>query len=100
MGICKVETIITNCFSAASVSGTGTGVGAFIGFVDAAPSSITKCIGWNASLAFFGGAKDGVDTSAITGNYAGTEGTITAKAIELGWSSDIWDFSGDTPKFK
>lgn len=100
MGICKVEAIITNCFSAATVSGTGTGVGAFIGFVDAAPSSITKCIGWNASLAFFGGAKDGVDTSAITGNYAGTEGTITAKAIEFGWSADIWDFSGDTPKFK
>lgn len=100
MGICKVEASITNCFTAANVSGTGTGVGAFIGYVDAAPTSITKNIGWNASSAFYGGVKDGVSTDAITGNYAGNEGTISAKAKELGWSADIWDLSGDTPKLK
>lgn len=100
MGVCKTGATITNCFAASTVTGTGTGVGAFIGYVEVAPASITKCIGWNASLGFFGSAKDGVSTEAITGNYAGNEGTISAKATEFGWSTDIWDLSGETPKFK
>lgn len=105
IGAGKGGATITNCYTAAAVSGTGTGVGAFIGYVDYDPAKIaapnvTKCIGWNASLPFFGAAKDGLDTSTITGNYAGAEGTISAKATEMGWSADIWDFSGDTPKFK
>lgn len=100
MGICKAGATITTCFTAASVSGTGTGVGAFIGNVDAAPASITKCIGWNATLEFYGAVKSGVSTEKIASNYAGTEGSISSQATTLGWSTDIWDLSGDTPKFK
>ena len=100
MGICKVGGDIKNCYTMAVINGTSTGVGAFIGYVDAAPASITKCIGWNATLAFHGAVKDGVSTEAITGNYAGTEGSVSAKAVEMGWSADVWDFSGDTPKLK
>ena len=100
MGICKGGATITNCFAASAVSGTGTGVGGFIGTVDAAPTSITKCIGWNATLPFYGSIKTaGIDAN-ITGNYAGAEGTISAQATTLGWSTDIWDLSGDTPKLK
>lgn len=100
MGICKGGATITNCFTAASVSGTGTGVGAFIGNVDTAPTSITKCIGWNATLEFYGTVKSGVSTDTITGNYVGKEGSISSQATTLGWSTDIWDLSGDTPKLK
>lgn len=100
MGICKAGATITNCFTAASVSGTGTGVGAFIGNVDAAPASITKCIGWNPTLEFYGAVKSGVSTEKITDNYAGTEGSISSHATTFGWSTDIWDLSGDTPKLK
>lgn len=99
-GICKGGNTMTGCYEASTVSGTGTGVGAFIGYVDTAPTSVTKCIAWDASLGFHGGVKsEGLDAK-ITGNYAGTEGTISSQATALGWSTDVWDLSGDTPKLK
>ena len=100
LGICKGGATIECCYEAASVTGTGTGVGAFIGYVDTAPSSITKCIAWNGSIDFYGALKSGVDDTAITGNYKGTEGTISSQAAALGWSTDIWDLGGDAPKLK
>ena len=100
LGICKGNATIECCYEASSVTGTGSGTGAFIGIVDAAPISITKCIAWNGTLNFYGALKSGVSDSAITGNYAGTEGTISSQATALGWSTDIWDLSGDAPKLK
>ena len=100
VGICKDNNTITNCYEAATVSGTGTGVGAFIGKVDSAPISVTKCIAWNASLEFYGALKSGVDDSVITNNYTGTSGTISSQATTLGWDGSIWDLTGSVPTLK
>ena len=100
IGIGKGNNVIANCFEASTVSGTGTGVGAFIGYLDVAPTSITGCIAWDAALPFFGGIKsEGLDATA-TGNYVGTSGTISSQASALGWSTSIWDLTGDIPKLK
>lgn len=100
MGICKGGATITNCYEAAAVSGSGTGIGAFIGYVDTAPTSITKCIAWNGGLSFYGALKsEGID-STITGNYSGNAGTISSQANTLGWDSSIWDLSGTEPVLK
>lgn len=40
------------------------------------------------------------DMVPVTGNYHGTEGTISAQAKALGWDESIWDLSADTPKLK
>ncbi|MBR5925109.1 MAG: hypothetical protein IKZ60_06550 [Bacteroidales bacterium] len=91
---------VTSCYANASVSGTGTGVGAFIGWVEAAPTSVTKNIAWNDTLPFRGAVKDAVDESAITGNYYGTSGTISSQATTLGWDGSIWDLTGSVPTLK
>lgn len=100
IGICKANTTVSSCYEAATVNGTGTGVGAFIGYVDAAPTSYTKNIAWNGTRAFYGGIKDGVDDTTITGNYTGTSGTISSQATTLSWDPTVWDLSGSTPTLK
>ena len=100
VGICKDNNTITNCYEAATVSGTGTGVGAFIGKVDPAPISVTKCIAWNASLGFYGALADPSYASVITDNYTGTTGTISSQATTLGWDGSIWDMTGSVPTLK
>ena len=89
IGISKGGTTVKCCYENGTVSGTGTGVGAFIGKLDVAPTAITKCVAWNASLPFFGVKTDGVDESTITDNYTGTEGSIYSQAVALGG----WDFT-------
>ena len=104
VGIEKAGTTVTNCYEASSVTGTGTGVGAFIGFVDATPTSVTSCIAWNNTLPFWGEVQVvesvPISTDTITGNYIGTSGTVTSQAQGLGWSTDVWDFSGSVPVLK
>ena len=91
---------ITCCYEASTVTGTGTGVGAFIGLLNVAIKSMTKCIAWDSTLSFYGAIKTAGMDANISDCYTGTEGTISAKAQALGWSADIWDFSGDQPKLK
>lgn len=98
IGIAKGLIIVKNCFASGEVTGTDAKTGIFAGSVDVNTAAISSCIGWNATLPFAGAIKEG--SEEVKNNYAGAEGTITAKAIELGWSADIWDFSGDTPKIK
>lgn len=100
LGIGKGNNTITSCYEAATVTGTGTGVGAFIGYQDAAETSVTKCIAWNGSLSFYGKLKDAVDDSTITGNYTGTSGTISAQATTLGWDDSVWDLTDSVPTLK
>lgn len=64
------------------------------------PAPVVKCTGfvaWNLSDRQFCFPYGSV---ALTGNYYGTEGTVSSQAQALGWSSDIWDFSGDMPVLK
>lgn len=88
------------CFANGTVSGSATSVGAFIGGVTAVPTSVTKNIAWNGSLLLVG-SDGGLDIStAITGNFCGTSGTISSQATTLEWDTDIWDLSGDVPVLK
>ena len=59
--------------------------------------SCSGFIAWNVSNWAFCYPADAVPT---TGNYYGTEGTVSSQAVTLGWSTDIWDLSGDEPKLK
>ena len=98
IGIAKGLISVKNCFASGEVTGTDAKTGIFAGSVDVNTAAISNCIGWNATLPFAGAIKEGSED--VKDNYAGAEGTISAKATEMGWSSDIWDFSGDVPKLK
>ena len=90
-GICNKNVTIKWCYSSGSISGTGSPIGAFAGKVAGdATTHINSCIAWNSSLEFAGATAGSED---ISGNYAGTEGTLAAKAAELGWDPEIWDFA-------
>ncbi len=91
---------ISCCYEACTITGTGTGVGAFIGLLNVAIKSMTKCIAWDSTLSFYGAIKTAGMDANISNCYYGTEGTISAKAQALGWSADVWDFSGAEPKLK
>ena len=101
LGFSRGGITVKNCYENGTVSGTGTSIGAFIGQVTVAPTSITKCIAWDASLPFYGGIVEGVDDSTITDNYTGNSGSIYDQAVALGG----WDFTNTwttdpTPKLK
>ena len=98
IGIAKGLIVVKNCYAAGEVTGTNANTGIFAGSVDVNTAAISSCIGWNASLPFAGAVKDG--SAEVKDNYAGAEGTLSAKATEMGWSADIWDFSADMPKLK
>jgi hypothetical protein len=42
----------------------------------------------------------GTYATAYHGKAAPAGKTLSQVAKDLGWSTDIWDFSGDTPKLK
>ena len=91
IGICNKNVNVRYSYSSGAVNGTGSPIGAFIGKAAGdASTHVNACIAWNNSLAFAGAVAGEED---ITGNYLGTEGTLAAKAAELGWDSSIWDFS-------
>jgi len=98
IGIAKGNIIVTNCYASGEVTGTDAKTGIFAGSVDVITASISSCIGWNATLPFAGVVKEGA--TEVKDNYAGAEGTLSAKATGMGWSADTWDFSGDAPKLK
>ena len=37
---------------------------------------------------------------SATGNYFGNTGTVTSQAVALGWSSDVWNLTGNAPTLK
>jgi hypothetical protein len=98
IGIAKGLIIVERCYAAGAVSGTHENTGAFAGRVDVNTASISACIGWNATLPFAGTMVE--EATGVTNNYVGNEGTISTQATTLGWSTDVWDFSGDAPKLK
>jgi hypothetical protein len=98
LGIAKGNIIVRSCYAAGEVNGTDAKVGIFAGSVDVNTAAISYCIGWNATLPFAGFIKE--ESTEVKDNYAGAEGTISAKATEMGWSTEVWDLSGDAPKLK
>ena len=98
VGYVQGVTSITNCFSNSEIDAAKWSGCVFGGNV--APKdnlTLTGFIGWNVSnrVAFWYN-----QTEALEGNYMGTEGTISAKAKEFGWSETIWDLSGEEPRLK
>jgi hypothetical protein len=98
IGIAKGLVVVERCYAAGTVTGTHANTGAFVGKVDVATAAITGCIGWSATLPFAGFVVEGAEN--VKDNYAGSEGTVSAQATALGWSTEVWDLSGDAPKLK
>ena len=98
IGIAKGLINVERCYAAGEVNGTDAKTGIFAGSVDVNTAAIANCIGWSATLPFAGAVKDG--STEVKDNYVGNEGTVSAKATELGWSAEVWDLSGDFPKLK
>lgn len=94
-GVAYVATL-SSCYSAGTVQSTGSNVGAFIGQCaeQNGKATIENCIGWHASLPFFGVNTVG---ATIENCYAGTEGTVSTKAASLGWDTSSWDLSAALP---
>lgn len=103
-GIGKGKNSISYCFENATISGSGTGRGAFIGYLDVIPTSVTKNVAWNSALDFYGAKNGTLDDAAIdaaiTGNYTGTSGSISNQATTLGWDGSVWNLSGSIPALK
>ncbi len=87
---------VTNCYTTATI--TGTPYGAVVGSqsMPTANAVCSGCIAWWAS-----GNLIATGTAMTSSScYIGQEGTLSAKAAELGWSDSIWDFSGSVPTLK
>ncbi len=97
VGVTNSGISINNCYAAGTVSGTGTNVGNLIGNL-VSGASVSKSISWNSVLPL-AGASGGTITNCYTKDVNET-GTVSSHAQELGWSSDVWDFSGDLPTLK
>ena len=90
------HTTISSCFASGAVQCSGSNVGAFIGQCadQSGTPTIENCIGWHASLPFFGVN----DVSASINNcYAGVEGTVSSQASSLGWDTSAWDLTAALP---
>ena len=94
-GVAYVATI-SSCYAAGSVQCSGSNVGAFIGQCaeQNGKATIKNCIGWHASLPFYGVNSVG---ATIENCYAGVEGTVSSKATSLGWDSSAWNLSSALP---
>lgn len=110
---------ITNSYTTSDISGINlqTHCGIMIGCVDpvAGGSTVTASgfVAWgtgeftirrykNSSDAWTWG-NDGANAELIvplSGNYCGTEGTVSQQAKALGWSEDIWDLTSNRPHLK
>ena len=95
-GVAYVATI-SSCYSAGAVQCSGSNVGAFVGQCaeqNGGKSTIENCIGWHASLPFYG--VNAVEAT-ITNCYAGVEGSVSSQASSLGWNASTWDLTANLP---
>ena len=95
-GVAYVATI-SSCYSAGAVQCSGSNVGAFVGQCaeqNGGKPTIENCIGWHASLPFYGVNTVG---ATIANCYAGVEGSVSSQASSLGWNASTWDLSVSLP---
>lgn len=95
-GVAYVATL-SSCYAAGTIQCSGSNVGAFVGQCaeqNGGKPTIENCIGWHASLPFYGVNTVG---ATITNCYAGVEGTVSSQASSLGWNAAIWDLSASVP---
>ena len=88
---------VINCYSSCTItSANPTLEGALVGNNGSTALTCSGFVGWS-SLSNLAGAGTAVST---TGNYLGTEGTISSHATTLGWDGSIWDLTGSVPTLK
>lgn len=89
---------VTNSYTRSSISGHEDAACVFIGFAGGT-IEVTGFIGWNVSSRK-NWSYNVTSATAPSGNYMGTEGSISAKAKEFNWDETIWDLSGNEPVLK
>ena len=95
-GVAYVATL-SSCYAAGTVQCSGSNVGAFVGQCseqNGGKATIENCIGWHATLPFFGVNTVG---ATISNCYAGVEGTVSSQASSLGWNVSAWDLTASVP---
>jgi lysophospholipase L1-like esterase len=95
-GVAYVATL-SSCYAAGTVQCSGSNVGAFVGQCseqNGGKATIENCIGWHATLPFYGVNEVG---ATITNCYAGAQGTVSSQASSLGWNTSAWDLSASVP---
>ena len=95
-GVAYVATL-SSCYAAGTVQCSGSNVGAFVGQCseqNGGKATIENCIGWHATLPFYGVNEVG---ATITNCYDGAQGTVSSQASSLGWNTSAWDLSASVP---
>lgn len=90
-------TKVSYCYVAGSISGSGANVASFVGQCAKQGdivAAFSNCIGWNATLPFCASNDVGATFADV---YAGTEGTVSAQAVNQTWPTAVWDLGGDLP---
>ena len=95
---------VTNGYTTSDLSGVNlrTHFGAALGN-NSGTATYKGFIAWQdatAENARFSYPETGDKALSLSGNYFGNEGTLSAKAKELGWSDSVWDLSKDIPTLK
>lgn len=95
----KMALTVKNGYTVSDISALGVPdlSGEFIGRVnDGATVACSGFVAWDVNgTRFVYGAE-----VPVSGNYFGTEGTVSSQASKLGWDTTIWDLSKDLPTLK
>lgn len=75
----------------------GIVIGARFGDDPAPTISVSGFVAWNTDNKAFCWPEGIV---SVTGNYYGNSGTVSSQAETLGWSTEVWDLSGELPRLK
>ena len=90
---------ITNSYTTSDISGIAlsTYCGLVLGNKSGGTVACTGFVAWNACDRPFCYPAEAIST---TGNYYGTDGTVSSQATALGWDGSIWDLTGSVPTLK
>lgn len=103
MGNANSKLSVTNSYTTSDISGINLAErsGMFLGNDNGvADITVKGFIAWDVSNSGRFAYSAEAAAKLIEGNYLGTEGTVSKKAAEFKWDTNIWDLSGDFPKLK
>ena len=88
---------VTNCYTTAALQGTSNGALIAESLMPAAKVNCAGYIAWWAAGNLVASGNTGI-TAPVS--YVGNAGTLSAKATEFNWDTNIWDLSGEKPVLK
>lgn len=103
MGNANSKLSVTNSYTTSDISGINLAErsGMFLGNDNGvADITVKGFIAWDVSNSGRFAYSAEAAAKLIEGNYLGTEGTVSKKAAEFKWDTNVWDLSGDFPKLK